>query len=110
MEPQKTLKAPIWFQNSHWVVGEQGIVDKQTNTTVSWDQVNQFAQMSVSTIHPFFIEPWPFRASTKAEAWFHFGSYSEAFRYALGHVVIKRYNQKAARRYLQNYPNDFPNN
>jgi hypothetical protein len=108
MKLEKTLKAPIWFENSHWFVGEQGVVDKETNTIVTWDQVNTFAQLSVSTIHSFWEQPWPFWESTKKEAWFDYVSYSEAFRYALGCVVIKRFHQKAARRYLQNYPNEFP--
>ena len=108
MKPEKTLKAPIWFENSHWFVGEQGVVDKGTNTIVTWDEVNKFAELSVSTIHPFYIQPWPFWESTKKEAWFNYESYSEAFKYALGHVVMKRFHQKAARRYIQNYPNDFP--
>lgn len=103
--PDKTLKAPMWFENRDWIVGEHGIAHKGGYAVVTWEEVNQFADLSVSTIHPFYLEPWPFRASTKAEDWFDSDSYSEAFKFALGHVVMKRFNLKAVRQYNVNFPN-----
>ena len=103
--PDKTVKAPTWFENRDWIVGEQGIAHKAGHATVTWEEVNQFADLSVRTIHPFYVQPWPFWASTKAEAWFDFDSYSEAFHFAVGHVVMKRFNLKAAPHTIPNFPN-----
>jgi hypothetical protein len=103
--PDKTVKAPTWFENRDWIVGEQGIAHKAGHATVTWEEVNQFADLSVRTIHPFYVQPWPFWASTKAEAWFDCDSYSEAFKFAVGHVVMKRFNLNAARQHIANFPN-----
>lgn len=103
--PDKTVKAPTWFENRDWIVGEQGIAHKAGHATVTWEEVNQFADLSVRTIHPFYVQPWPFWASTKAEAWFDCDSYSEAFKFAVGHVVMKRFNLKAARQHIANFSN-----
>jgi hypothetical protein len=103
--PDKTLKAPTWFENRDWIVNEHGIAHKAGHADVTWGEVTQFADLSVRTIHPFYIEPWPFRASTKAEKWFDSDSYSEAFKFAVGHVVTKRFNLKAVRQCIANFPN-----
>ena len=105
METQSTIKAPTWFENRDWIVGEQGITNKAGHAIVTWDEVNQFADLSVRTVHPFYLEPWPFRASTKAEDWFDNESYTEALKYALGHVLMKRFNRNAVRQYVANFPN-----
>jgi hypothetical protein len=107
MEPtnDKTLKPPMGFENRDWIVDQHGIAHKAGYATVTWEEVGQFADLSVKTIHPFYLEPWPFRASTKTEAWFDYDSYSEAFKFAVGHVVMKRFNLKAARQHIANFPN-----
>ena len=102
----KHVGPPSYFQNNDWVVNQYGIHNKAGNCDpVTWDEVKSFNALQVKTIHPFYIEPWPFRASTNKKKWFNQETYMEAFCYALGFITLKNYNGKALKHYVALYPN-----
>jgi hypothetical protein len=106
MSTDNQLAAPVWFSNSHWYVNQDGINSKETKAVVTWEEVIQFDECTVRTTWPFYLEPWPFRQSVRKEAWFDYDSYAEAFKYCVGHVAMKRWNQKAMKQYIANNPNE----
>jgi len=105
MSTEKQVQPVTWFENKHWLVNQNGINSKDTDVVVTWEEDEQFYKCSVKTIWPFYLEPWPFRASTRKEAWFDLESYSEAFRFAVGGIAMKTWNRKAAQQYNLTYPN-----
>ena len=106
MTTEKHVSPITYFENQHWLVNQYGINSKDCEVVVTWEEVRQFYDCSVKTIWPFYLEPYPFRRSTTAEAWFNLESYAEAFQFSIGALAMKRWNQKAAQQYNLNYPNE----
>ena len=98
------LKKPVFFKNKDWSVTKDGIEHNLGKVDyVSWEEINQVLECSVRTIYPFYVEAYPFRALHK-EADFDKEAYSDAFRYALGYLAMKRWNKKAVEHYVALYP------
>jgi len=96
-----------YFENKDWVVNQYGIINKAGNCDlVTWEEVKTFHALEVRTVHPFYIQPWPFWASTRKEKWFNNDTYREAFCYALGFLTMKDYNRKAVKLYVAVHPNE----
>jgi hypothetical protein len=97
-----------FFENADWIVNEAGIELKNKSykvDTVTWDEINSFYNLDVSTIRPFYIEPFPFRIAHLEQEWLNKETYSEAFTFALGRLSLKAWNKKAAQTYNILNPN-----